>query len=128
MEIKRATNIPYTRETWEEYKNRLAAILREKALDGNQIFNDPVTKNYIVSYMESELLSEQKENQRLILGTNIRLVHMEIETSMGKRVFPIINEYKGHHLMKTYYFYKQDDGSCAMGCVEVNEKPAIIVP
>lgn len=128
MEFKPAKNIPYTRETWEEYKNRLAAILREKALDGDQIFKDPETKNYIVSYMESELLSEKKENERLILGTNIRLVHMEIETSTGKRVFPIVNEYKGHHLMKTFYFYKREDGSCDMACVEVKNTPSIIIP
>lgn len=127
MEIKPAGNIPYTKNVWDEYKLRLANTLREKALDSDQIFTDPVTKNYIVSYMENEILSEKKENERLILNMNIRLVHMDIETSTGKRVFPLVNEYKGHHLMKTYYFYKTDDGRCEMGCVEVNQKPKIII-
>lgn len=126
MEIKPAGKIPYTKKVWDEYKERLAYTLRERALDGEQIFNDPVAKAFILSYMEKELINEKKDTERLILNLNIRLVHMEIETTSGKRVFPVVNEYKGHHLMKTYYFHKEDDGKIIMDCVEVNPKPLII--
>lgn len=126
MEIKPAGKIPYTKKVWDDYKERLAYTLRERALDGEQIFNDPVAKAFILSYMEKELINEKKDTERLILNLNIRLVHMEIETTSGKRVFPVVNEYKGHHLMKTYYFHKEDDGKIIMDCVEVNPKPLII--
>lgn len=126
MEIKPAGKIPYSEKTWNEYKERLARTLRERALDGDQIFKDPAAKAYIVSYMEQELVNEKKDTERLILNINIRLVHMDIETSSGKRTFPLINEYKGHHLMKTYYFHKNDNGEIRMECVEVNQKPLIL--
>ena len=127
MEIKPAGKIPYTKKVWEEYKLRLTHTVQEKALDADQIFNDPDAKNYIVSYMEKELINEKKEAERLLLNTNIRLVHMDIETNTGTRTFPLVNEYKGHHLMKTYYFHKEDTGNIKMECVEVNPKPAIII-
>lgn len=126
MEIKPSGRIPYTENIWNEYKKRLAITLRERALDGDQIFNDPIAKEYIVSYMEKELINEKKDAERIILNTNIRLVHMDIETNSGTRTFPLVNEYKGHHLMKTYYFHKEDDGKIVMECVEVNSKPLII--
>ena len=126
MEIKPAGKIPYTKNVWDEYKERLAHTLRTRALDGDQIFNDPVAKAYIVSYMEKELVNEKKDTERLILNINIRLVHMDIETSSGKRTFPLVNEYKGHHLMKTYYFHKDENNKIIMECVEVNPKPQII--
>lgn len=126
MEVKPAGKIPYTEKIWNEYKLRLARTLREKALDSDQIFSDATAKNYIVNYMETELINEKKDTERLLLNTNIRLAHMEIDTATGTRIYPIVNEYTGHHLMKTYYFYKEDNGSCKMGCVEVNPKTLII--
>lgn len=125
MEIKPAGRIPYTEKVWNDYKVRLADTLRKKALDSDQIFKDPVTKAFILSYMEKELVNEKKDFERLTLNINIRLVHMDIEDSTGKRTFPLVNEYKGHHLMKTYYFYR-DGTTCKMGCVEVDPKPLII--
>ncbi len=125
MEIKPAGRIPYTEKVWNEYKSRLAHELRTNALDSDQIFKDATAKQLIVSYMEQELVNEKKEAERLILGLNIRLAHMELETSEGNRTFPIVNEYKGHHLMKTYYFYK-DNNECKIGCVEVNPTSLII--
>ena len=126
MEIKPAGRIPYTEQVWIQYKERLANTLREKALDTEEIFNDPDAKNFITNYMENELMSEKKDAERLILGLNIRLAHMELETSEGKRVFPIVNEYKVHHLMKTYYFYRDEDHSIKMGTVEVVKKSIIL--
>ena len=125
MEIKPAGKIPYTEKVWNEFKLRLADTLRNKALDNDQIYNDSNSKDFIVSYVEKELLAQKKDNERLILGINIRLAHMDIETSEGKRTFPIINEYKVHHLMKTYYFYK-DGNEIKMGCVEVKNSPIIL--
>ena len=126
MEIKPAGHIPYTEKIWNEFKERLIDTLLKNALDAEQIYNNSELKNFIVSYVEKELLNEKKDAERLILNMNIRLVHLDIESSTGKRTFPLINEYTGHHLMKTYYFYQEENGSCKMGCVEVNPKKIII--
>lgn len=127
MEIKPAGNIPYREKVWKEYKMRLANTLREKALDCDEIVKNPEAKSFITSYVNNELMDEKKDRERLLLNTNIRLANMDIETSNGKKVYPLINEYKGHHLMKSYYFYKEED-SIKIGCVEVNPKPTIILP
>ena len=127
MEVKPAGHIPYTEAIWNEYKERLVNTLREKAIDADTIYEDTDLKNYIVSYVESELMNEKKDNERLLLNTNIRLVHLEIDSKNGKKVYPLINEYRGHHLMKTFYFYKDQDNQCKLGCVDVKQS-SIIIP
>ena len=126
MEIKPAGYIPYSEKTWEEFKERLVTTLMSKALNCDQIFEDTDAKNYIVSYVENEVLNEKKDNERLIMNVNLRFSNMEIEGKMGKQVYPIINEYKGHHLFKTYYFYRDEENSIQMGCEEVNPHKIII--
>ena len=125
MEIKPTGPIPYTEKTFNEYKVRLVNTLIKEGLDADQIFNDSEAKAFITNYVEQELMSEKKDTERLILGTNIRLVHMEIDSPRGKKTYPLVNEYKGHHLMKTYYFYKKDN-KIQMGVVEVNPTSIII--
>ena len=127
MEIKPAGRIPFSEKVWNDYKERLAFELAEKAYDVDVIFNDPDLKNYIINYMENEIVTEKKDTERLILGTNIRLAHLDVETSKGKRTFPIVNTYKGHHLLYTEYFYKDEDsGECKMGRIEVQPSKIII--
>lgn len=120
-ELKGAGRIPYTEKHWNEFKQKMAHTLREDALTGDEIFSDTEAKNYIVNYMEKSILTEKSENERLIMNINIRLAHMTIETATGPKVYPIILEYKGHHLMKVSYFYrnKQDSSKIEMGTLEV---------
>ena len=127
MELKPAGKIPYTEAVWNEYKERLVNTLREKAIDADTIYEDVDLKNYIVSYVENELMNEKKDNERLLLNTNIRLVHLEIDSKDGKKVFPLINEYHGHHLMRTFYFYKDLHNQCTLGCVDFKQS-SIIIP
>ena len=125
MEIKPAGGMPYTEKTFNEYKLRLTDTLMRQGLDSDTIFRDSQLKQFIFNYVENELMNEKKDTERIILGTNIRLVHMEIEASSGKKIYPLVNEYKGHYLMNTYYFYK-NGSECKMGCVEVNPSPIIL--
>ena len=93
-------------QQWNEFKQKMAHTLREDALTGDEIFSDTEAKNYIVNYMEKSILTEKSENERLIMNINIRLAHMTIETATGPKVYPIILEYKGHHLMKVSFIKK----------------------
>ena len=125
--IKAPGRIPYTEKQWNDFKEKMSATLRENALDSDEIFNDPNAKNYIVNYMQTEILSEKSDNERLILNINIRLAHLTIETATGKRVFPVILYYRGHHLFKMSYFYRDKlNNSIKMGTLEVNPKQIII--
>lgn len=127
MQVKPAGNIPFTEKEWNDFKERLANTLREKAYTTDVIFNDVELRNFIINFMESEIANEKKDTERLILGTNIRLAHMELETANGVQVFPIINTYKGHHLMYTEYFYKDETThECKLGRVEVVPKIILV--
>lgn len=127
MEIKPAGNIPYTEKQFNDYKERLARTLMDKALDSDSIFMDTEAKQFITNYVETELLSEQKDMERLILNLNIRLANIDINTSTGTKNYPVINEYKIHHLVKTYYFYRDTETkSIKLGTVEVKKSPLII--
>ncbi len=126
MEVKPAGFIPYSEKTWNDFKERLVTRLLEKAIDCDEAFENTDVKNFISSYVEKELLNEKKDNERLLLNINIRLSNMEIHSSYGKKIFPIINEYVGHHLFKTYYFYRDSDNSIKMGCEEIVKKQIIL--
>ena len=127
MEITPAGFIPYTEKVWNEFKVRLATTLEREALDSAALTSDPKLKEFIVNYAEQELLSEEKDQERIKNRTNIRLANMVIETSRGQREFPIVNEYRGHHVMRVKYF-KRNGESIEFGVVEVVEKPHIIIP
>ena len=127
MEITPAGFIPYTEKVWNEFKVRLATTLEREALDSAALTSDPKLKEFIVNYAEQELLSEEKDQERIKNRTNIRLANMVIETSRGQREFPIVNEYRGHHVMRVRYF-KRNGESIEFGVVEVVEKPHIIIP
>lgn len=128
MEITPAGFIPYTEKTWNEFKEILATILDREALDCDFLSSDPKLKNFIVNFAEQELLSETKDAERIKSKTNIRLSNMVIQTSRGTKQYPVVNEYKGHHLMRTKYF-KRNGESIEFGVVEVvQDKPAIILP
>ena len=126
LQIKPAGKIPYTEKVWNEYKERLANTLREKGVTCDQLFNDPDLKNFVTNYMSTEILTEKKDRERILTNTNIRLAHLDIETDQGIQTYPIVNEYTGHHLQKTYYFYKDENDSCKMGCVEVVTKSILL--
>lgn len=127
MEITPAGFIPYTEKTWNEFKERLATILDREALDCSFLSSDPKLKEFVINYSEQELLSEQKDAERIADKTNIRLSNMVIQTSRGVKEYPVVNEYRGHHLMRTKYF-KRSGNTIEFGVVEVVEKPHIIIP
>ena len=126
-QIKPAGKIPFTEEHWNRFKEKLANTLRTKALDSNQIFEDTDAKNFIVNYMQNEIFSEESENRRLILNINIRLAHLTISTKDGDRPFPIILEYKVHHLIKVHYFTKNiENNQVSMETLDVKESPIVL--
>lgn len=119
--------IPYTEKTWNEFKERLAVTLERDGLDSEVLNHDEALKNFIVNFAEKELLSEDKDKERIADKTNIRLANMVIDTSRGQRQFPIVNYYTGHHLMRVKYF-RRNGQSIEFGVVEVVEKPHVIIP
>lgn len=96
--------IPYSEERYNDFKARLAAELVKRGLDTSQLSSNPKMRDFIVNYGEQELRGSGKEEERLHEGISLRFANMEIRTSSGSKTFPVINEYHGHHLMRTRYF------------------------
>lgn len=102
--VKPAGFIPYSENQWKDFQARLAAELITKALDTSHLSSNPKMRDIIVNYGEQELRGPGKEDERLREGINLRFANFKIDTSSGSREFPVINEYRGHHLMRTRYF------------------------
>lgn len=128
MEIKKAPFIPYSEKQFNSYKTNLTDRLIQYGLDCDQIIAHPTAKSFIAAYAENEVINERKDLSRKLQGITMKFTHMDIQVGKENvRTFPIINEYKGHHIMKTYYFY--EDGATStmkVGCIEVNPSPLII--
>ncbi len=85
----------------------MANTLREKGITCDDAFEDPEVKDFISKYMLEEIDNEHREFERLAKNINIRLAHMVIAAEPKDKIYPIINEYIGHHISKTHYFYKE---------------------
>ena len=111
LQIKSPGKIPFRKETWDEFKKVLNEMLTHQALSADDIYNDIDAKNFIIQYVDENILSEKSDNERLILNINIRLAHISIDTVSGTKTFPVINEYHGHHLKSVSYFYKNKENN-----------------
>lgn len=127
LKVTPAGFIPYTEKTFNEFKERLAATLLREALDTTALNSDEQLRNFIINYSQTELLSEQKDAERIENRTNIRLSNMVFESGGRQREFPVVNEYKNHHLMRVRYFRRNGE-SVEFGVCEVLEGPKLIVP
>jgi len=105
------------------YKETLGNLLREHMMTADKIAQDSDMKTYIENYAMENVINCKAADA--LLGIVKKFAHMEIKDANGTLVFPIIHAYKGHNLLNTVFFYKDENGACTTGTVQI--KPSTII-
>lgn len=120
----------YTRAQMDNFKQRLAKAIFERGLAADEIVNNTDYKNFVSNYAQTEIVDKKMENA--LKGISHRFSNMEFQFNGGNkppRTYPVINEYQGHDLTKTYFFAKTADGGISVDLVSVVDKrPSILIP
>lgn len=120
----------YTKAQMDAFKERLAKAIYAKGIPADEIVNRTEYKTFISNYAQTEIID--KKMKHALQGISHRFSNMEFRFNGGDkptRTYPVINEYKGHDLIKTYYFAKSTDGQISVESVSViDSKPTILIP
>lgn len=127
MEMKPAGKIPFTEKEWLAFKDKLAVLVTNNAMDTVEFSQDARMKDFVLNMVENEFVNDKsvKNIRRTLTNTNIRFVNLELNIGDQIKVFPLINEYQNHHLTNVYYLRK-DGEECKLDCVSVKSSPLIV--
>ena len=127
MEFRKAGFIPFTPRQWEDYKNRVSAIIPSNGISTDDILANPATREFIANYTEKNFVDGETVEKRRLQGITFKLAVMNIDTGgPDPKQFPIVNEYKFHHIYRTNYF-SYDGDKIIVRSIDVVPKD-IIVP
>ena len=116
----------YTEQQFNAYKKRLAEALIKHGMDSYTLYNDADMKSFINNYVQDHIID--KKDHYALQGIVMKLANMEINYSnRDTRSYPIINKYKGHDLIETIYFGKDENNSISVYTIPVVES-SIILP
>lgn len=102
--------IPFSEKQWEDFKARMMYIIPREALSSDDLLKDPQASEFVKNYAEANFINPQKVNDLKKQGISLRFATMSIEVGAPEPIsYPIVNEYKGHHIYRTGYFVR--DGS-----------------
>lgn len=113
----------YSEKEFNTYKERLASALLTDGIDADTINENSDYKTFISNYVDSEIV--QKKHKFAILGITHKLAHMDINYQDTGKIYPIVNEYKGHDLQKTIYFSKGSNEDIIINEIPVKESKII---
>lgn len=118
--------VPYTERQWNDYKLRMMTTIPKDAATGDEITNDPDFKQFVSNFVFGRLEDPQQKEKDRQNGITFKLTNMEVNSSEGTFVYPLVNEHRGHYVMKTHYF-KKEAGGYVVKTIEV-VPTGIIVP
>ena len=117
----------YTSSQWTGYQDRLKKTLYNEGATAVQISSNTEYKNYVANYVQENVVDATTRNA--ILGIVHRLANIELTKGDEKSVYPIINEYKGHDLIRVHYFRVNKSGELEHASMSVTQdRPTIILP
>ena len=120
--------IPFTPKQWDDFKERMMTIIPREALSSDDVLRDPVAKQFIHNYAEANFIDPDRVAKLKLQGITFKFANMEIDTGGKEPVsYPIVNEYKGHHIYRTGYFAR-DGQSIVMKYIDVVPEKKIILP
>lgn len=126
MEMRPDPGRPYSEKTFQDFKGRLSKVLIDRGIDADTAFSDAWVRATITNYVKDMLMNEHQERIRLASNVNIRLAHIEVGAGNTHKVYPVVFEYRGHHLHKAIYFCYNDDKTICVEEMLVNESKLII--
>lgn len=108
--IHRPGFIPFTEKQWNEFKERMMTIIPKEAISSNELAQDPQAAQFVKNYADANFLDPTKVEQLKAKGITLKFANMSIDIGAPTPIsFPLVNEYKGHHIYRTGYFVR--DGS-----------------
>ena len=127
-ELKRPGFIPFTPKQWDDFKARMMTIIPREALSSEDLMRDPEAMQFVRNYAEANFIDPEKVTKLKLQGISFKFANMDID--VGKQVpvsYPIVNEYKGHHIYRTGYFVR-DGQTFKMKYIDVIPDGKIILP
>jgi len=116
-------HMPWPTEIWEDYLHRSRSMILNDGLTIDDMNNDPIAKNYVINYVESELFNKDKEKNRAIAGSIYNFDYIKLYDSDTIKVYPVIVRYQSHFIQDTTYFRKNGSGGIEMITIPVvNDK------
>lgn len=117
--------IKVNKETFQNYKERLARTLLKYNFHAEVIANNTDLKNFIENYVVANCIDSM--NRDKILGITKKLANMEVKLPNNEYVsFPIIHTYKWHNLVSSTIFYIDENGECKAEKIELEASPLIV--
>ena len=99
--------IPFSEKTWDKFKSKMMTIIPREAISSNELLQDPVAAQFVRNYAEANFLNPQKVEELKQKGISLKFANMSIDVGGPEQIsFPIVNEYKGHHIYRTGYFVR----------------------
>lgn len=128
MELKRPGFIPFTEKQWMEFKERMMTIIPREALSSEEILRDPEASQFVRNYADANFCDPIQVEKFKQIGITFKFANMDIDVGKDSPIsYPIVNEYKGHHIYRTGYFAR-DGKSFVMKYIDVVPERKIIVP
>ena len=120
--------IPFTEKQWINFKERMITIIPREAISSEEVLRDPDAKQFIHNYVEANFIDPDRVAKLKLQGITFRFANMEIDVGGREPVsYPIINEYKGHHIYRTGYFAREGK-AIVMKYIDVVPEKKIILP
>jgi hypothetical protein len=117
-------SISYSERQFNDYKKRLTDALLSEGLSADIINDNSSYKQYIADYVDDNIV-KQKTHYAL-QGITHKLAHVDINFHESGKVYPVVNEYKGHDLQKTMYFSKDSNDSIIAKEISVIESKILL--
>lgn len=121
------------RKVQESYRNRLAQALINDGVDCEALLNDTESKTVFMNMVDDIII--KKEMSFKIQGLTNRLAAVDLASfckdgAATNKMYPVINQYKSHNLVKTYYLSVTDTNGVKelrLGEVPVRESSILLV-
>ena len=119
----------YGRRIIDDYRHRLAVELANDGLSQDDINEHPEYMSYIKNYVDTEIIN--KKTRHDIEGLSYRLANSVLgeyskSEESSRKIYPVVNVYKGHNLQYTIYFRLTGDKTIETSTVNVYQSSLII--
>ena len=111
--------IPFSERQWNDFKERLSVTVAREGVSSEELMTDPEAQQFVKNYANTNFVDSDKTEKLRQQGITLKFAVMTISTKDGDFNYPIINEYKGHHIYRTGYFSRERDKSLVMKYIDV---------
>lgn len=127
--IKYKDPLEYTPKEFIEFKKRVGVLVAADGISCNECLQNAEYKNFIANYTNKHFIKDAASNILERYTYKLNTLTLGSYTVVGKMTvdYPVVQQFKGHFLVKTIYFAKGLNGEILVKEIYVKEKPIILV-